>query len=200
MRKTADVRSIDALKDARAALAEFRESAGVSLSEAQSDIQRTIWWLQNDRRTFWQHELRRREEKVNQARTDLYRAKLAAMDADTTNSYTAALGESISIMGPSLYDAPGYGVGTSGSSGRMPGRGSSSDDLHFHESAGRVDVHSMHSERSGGGTGETAAQRRTPADFTQVFSKVNPLEGIRARITKPFRGFGSKNYDGLHQL
>ncbi|NNM27042.1 MAG: hypothetical protein HKO59_13840 [Phycisphaerales bacterium] len=80
MRKTADVRSIAALRDAKAAIAEFREVTSVALSEAQSDVQRTLWWIQNDRRTFWQHELRRREEQVNQARSELYRAKLAAMD------------------------------------------------------------------------------------------------------------------------
>jgi hypothetical protein len=80
MRRTADVRSIDALKDAKAALIEFREIAVVALSEAQAEVQRTVWWLQNDQTTHWKHEVRRRTELVNQARSDLYRAKLAAMD------------------------------------------------------------------------------------------------------------------------
>lgn len=80
MRRTADVRSIDALKDAKAALVEFREIVVVALSEAQAEVQRTVWWLQHDQTTYWKHEVRRRTELVNQAKSDLYRAKLAAMD------------------------------------------------------------------------------------------------------------------------
>ena len=84
MRQSADVRSIDALKHAKAALAEFREIAGVALSEAQSEIQRTLWWLQHDQTTHWQHEVKRRSEKVAQAKNDLYRAELAAMDSQVS--------------------------------------------------------------------------------------------------------------------
>jgi hypothetical protein len=80
MDRAADVRSIDALKDAKAALVEFREIIGVALAEAYSDVQRTLWWLQHDQRMFWQGEKRRRAEKVAQAKSELYRAQLAAMD------------------------------------------------------------------------------------------------------------------------
>ena len=80
MRRAADVRSIDALKDAKAALVEFRESAIVALSESTSEVQRVSSWLQNEKRTYWEHEIRRRREKVAQAKSELYRAKLAAMD------------------------------------------------------------------------------------------------------------------------
>jgi hypothetical protein len=79
MRRTADVRSIDALKDAKAALIEFREIIVIALSEAQAEVQRTIWWLQHDQTTYWKHEVRRRTEQVNQARSEVYRAQLAAM-------------------------------------------------------------------------------------------------------------------------
>jgi hypothetical protein len=80
MRRTADVRSIDALKDARAALAEFRQIIVLALSEAQADVQRTLWWLQHDQTTYWQHELRRRTQKLNEAKADLERARLTAVD------------------------------------------------------------------------------------------------------------------------
>jgi hypothetical protein len=78
MRKAADVRSIDALKEAKAAVVEFREVVGVALAEAQSEVQRTLWWLQHDRTTYWHHEVRRRTEKLNQAKSELYRAQLSA--------------------------------------------------------------------------------------------------------------------------
>ena len=80
MAAEADVRSIEALRDAKAALVEFREVARLALSEATSDVQRTLAWLQSDRRTYWQAQVRRRTELVAQAKSDLYRAQLAAMD------------------------------------------------------------------------------------------------------------------------
>jgi hypothetical protein len=80
MRKAADVKSIDALKRAKAAMVEFRETAGVALAEASSEVQRTMWWVQTDRRTYWAAQVRRRTEKLNEAKSELYRAQLAAMD------------------------------------------------------------------------------------------------------------------------
>ncbi|MCP3904730.1 MAG: hypothetical protein GY715_13975 [Planctomycetes bacterium] len=80
MRKAADVKSIDALKRAKAAMVEFREIAGIALAEASSEVQRTMWWVQSDRRTHWAAQVRRRTEKLAEAKSELYRAQLAAMD------------------------------------------------------------------------------------------------------------------------
>jgi hypothetical protein len=80
MKRTADVKSVDAIRDAKAALAEFRETVNVALGEANAEAQRTLWWLQNDQTTYWRSEVRRRNEKLNQAKSELYRAQLAAMD------------------------------------------------------------------------------------------------------------------------
>lgn len=84
MARKADVRSLEALKQAKAAIAEFRETARASLAEAYSEAQRTLWWLQQSQATYWQQELRRRTEKINQAKSDLYRAQLASMDPEAT--------------------------------------------------------------------------------------------------------------------
>ncbi|MDY7110544.1 MAG: hypothetical protein SYC29_18080 [Planctomycetota bacterium] len=80
MRRTADVRSIDALKDAKAALAEFREIIVLALSEAQAEVQRTLWWIQHDQMTHWQSEVRRRTERLNEAKAELERVRLTAVD------------------------------------------------------------------------------------------------------------------------
>ena len=45
MPEFARVTSIEALRQFKAALADFAEHAGLALSEAQSDVQRTIAWL-----------------------------------------------------------------------------------------------------------------------------------------------------------
>jgi hypothetical protein len=80
MKRTADVKSVEAIRDAKAALVEFREIVNVALGEANAEAQRTLWWLQNDQTTYWRSEVRRRGEKLNQAKSELYRAQLAAMD------------------------------------------------------------------------------------------------------------------------
>jgi hypothetical protein len=84
MARKADVRSLEALKQAKAAIAEFRETARSALAEAYSEAQRTLWWLQQSQSTYWQQEYRRRLEKVNHAKSELYRAQLAAMDPEAT--------------------------------------------------------------------------------------------------------------------
>jgi chromosome segregation ATPase len=84
MARKADVRSLEALKQAKAAIAEFRDSARAALSEAHSEAQRTLWWLQQTQATHWQQEYRRRVERVNHAKSELYRAQLAAMDPEAT--------------------------------------------------------------------------------------------------------------------
>lgn len=71
---------MDALKEARYALAEFREIAAVALSEAQSDVQRTAWWIQHEQKMRWTGEIRRRTEKLNLAKSELFRAQLSAND------------------------------------------------------------------------------------------------------------------------
>jgi len=80
MARAADVKSLDALKEGKIALVEFRELVTSALSEAYSDVYRTVNWIQNDRRMFWQSELRRREEKVNMAKSELFREQLSASD------------------------------------------------------------------------------------------------------------------------
>ena len=80
MAKGADVQSIDALGEAKVAVVEFLETVKLALSEGSSDVQRTITWLQSEKRTFWHHEVRRRTEKVNQAKSELFRAQLEAQN------------------------------------------------------------------------------------------------------------------------
>jgi len=80
MRRSANVRSLDAVQSTKAALVEFREVVASALTEAQSEIQRTLWWIQHDRAAHWRREVKRRTEQLAQAKSELYRAQLAAMD------------------------------------------------------------------------------------------------------------------------
>src|SRR5689334_9169166 len=77
----ARVISIDVLRTFKAALAEFAEEAGQAISGATSDVQRTIWWLRNDQAAHWQRELKKRNEKLAQAKSELHKVQLANNDA-----------------------------------------------------------------------------------------------------------------------
>lgn len=53
MYEQANVQSLTALKELRAALIHFAETATLILEEANSDVRRTRTWLQNDALRFW---------------------------------------------------------------------------------------------------------------------------------------------------
>ena len=77
MSTQADVRSIDALKDFRVALALFSEDALSALGAVDSEVKRTVQWLQHDRHEHWQHEIKRRREAVSSAQAEVFRRRLA---------------------------------------------------------------------------------------------------------------------------
>jgi len=84
MAEFARVTSLDALRQFKAALADFAEQAGLALSESQSDVQRTIGWLTNDRMAHWQRELKKRNEKLALAKSELFRKQLESNDTRTS--------------------------------------------------------------------------------------------------------------------
>ena len=78
----ADVRSIEVIDRFRATLAEFVDSGRNALVEAESDLDRTIMWLERDRQPHWTRQIRKREELVTRAKSELYRkqTQLSAKD------------------------------------------------------------------------------------------------------------------------
>ncbi len=76
MAATANVQSIAALKEFRLALCLFTEAARSALGEADADLQRHGSWLSDDRKRFWQSEVNRRNERLQQARLLLLRKKM----------------------------------------------------------------------------------------------------------------------------
>jgi hypothetical protein len=74
---SANVKSIDALRDFRTALVTFAEGADQTLSSVNVEIARMIDWLQHDQLKYWQHEHRRREDAVGEARADLNRCLMS---------------------------------------------------------------------------------------------------------------------------
>jgi hypothetical protein len=64
MAQGARVESIDAIKQFRAALIKFAESGNVALTSADSDVDRTLSWLEREQSVYWAGQVRKRHEWV----------------------------------------------------------------------------------------------------------------------------------------
>jgi hypothetical protein len=78
MADSARIHDVEALKRARAALADFAEATGMALASVDSDIQRITQWLNVDRPTHWKLEMRRRSEEVERGKAEIMRKKIIA--------------------------------------------------------------------------------------------------------------------------
>jgi hypothetical protein len=76
MSNFARVESIDVLKQFRASLCKFAEAAMLALAEAGGEVQRTDLWLKQDRRRYWQKELRKRTDQFLRAKLELERKRV----------------------------------------------------------------------------------------------------------------------------
>ncbi len=73
MPQGAKVRSIDAVGTFSAALKNFEEEATGALTSLDMEVRRVLEWIHQDRKEFWKHQVRRRQDKVAEARGDLQR-------------------------------------------------------------------------------------------------------------------------------
>ena len=80
MAKAANVRSLEALREFRIALIKFIDKAKRAISTSDSEVMRTQIWLQSDQPQHWVREIRRGEERLNQAKSELFRATLSQPD------------------------------------------------------------------------------------------------------------------------
>jgi hypothetical protein len=83
---TARVDDIEILKIFRAQLIKFTEAANVALGDAESEIHRTINWLDNEQLQKWTTELRKRQGKLSQAQESLRMKKLFTGPAGSRQS------------------------------------------------------------------------------------------------------------------
>lgn len=80
MARSADVRSIDALRDFRVALLEFIDFARRSLATAESEVQRMDSWLTHEQPESWKRQVRHRKEMLAQSKSELFRATISQPD------------------------------------------------------------------------------------------------------------------------
>jgi hypothetical protein len=79
MPQKAHVTSLEALESFRAKLIVYVSQARPALDEVSADVARVRQWLENDQRTHWEDQMRRRTKEVEQAQQALFSARLSIL-------------------------------------------------------------------------------------------------------------------------
>jgi hypothetical protein len=77
MAQPAHVRSVEAIEAFRANLLVYAAKARPVLEDACDEVLRTRDWLERDRWTFWENQLRRRTRTLDEAQAALFSARLS---------------------------------------------------------------------------------------------------------------------------
>ncbi len=83
MPEKAQITSVEAIESFRAQLIVFLGQARPVLEEAGNEMSRTRLWLQNEQRMFWEIDLRRRERRLEEAKQELFNAKVSSLPTGT---------------------------------------------------------------------------------------------------------------------
>lgn len=94
MARSAKLTSIDAVQEMAIALGTFGDEAMAALDELDINVRRAIEWIDQDRKNFWGHEVRRGAERLSEARVELEKALTYRKTAD----YTPACREERAIL------------------------------------------------------------------------------------------------------
>jgi hypothetical protein len=89
MPQKAHVTSVDALEEFRSQLIVYLSKARPTLEEVSADVLRARLWLQNEQRTYWEAQVRRRGKELEEAQQALFSARLANLRDETTAEQTA---------------------------------------------------------------------------------------------------------------
>jgi hypothetical protein len=79
MPERAKVTSLEAIEAFRSRLIIYREKAGRVLDEVAEEVLRTRVWLQSERVTFWEGQIRRKQKDLEMRQQELFSAQLSGM-------------------------------------------------------------------------------------------------------------------------
>ena len=89
MAETAQITSVAALEAFRAKLIVYLGQARPALEEVSGEVARTRQWLLDDRGRYWEGELRRRNRRLEEAREELFSAKLSSLQESSPMHHLA---------------------------------------------------------------------------------------------------------------
>jgi hypothetical protein len=90
MAETANITSVEAITEFRAALIVFLSKIRPLLEETSGEIIRLKQWLENDQRRFWDNQFRLRWRKLEEARAELFTATLSKLQ-EASSLHTMAV-------------------------------------------------------------------------------------------------------------
>ena len=79
----AQITSVETIESFRSKLIVYLTQARSVVDEAANELARTRLWLQNDQRLFWENELRLRSRRLEEAKQELFNAKLSQFEEST---------------------------------------------------------------------------------------------------------------------
>jgi len=85
MSKSANVLSVQTLKDFKMAMCNFGEEARNALSGVDMELRRTRDWLERDQLGYWQSQIKKRQENLMAARADLHKRKISQQGSDAVS-------------------------------------------------------------------------------------------------------------------
>jgi hypothetical protein len=104
MAEGARVESIDVFKELKLALLKFQEASTTALGDAESEMGRVLMWLQTEQDSYWQHQIRKREEIVTRCKEAV---RMKTIFKDATGRQQSAIEEqkALKIAMRNLEDA-----------------------------------------------------------------------------------------------
>lgn len=87
MDRSANVTSIDGVRELRTSLLKFEEYSRDGLTMLILEVRRAMEWLEGDRRRYWPEQVRRASQKVVEARNDLERCELKYGSEEAPSCY-----------------------------------------------------------------------------------------------------------------
>jgi hypothetical protein len=84
MPERAHVTSVEALEGFRASLILYISKARPALEEITSDVLRTRLWLENEQRTYWENQLKRRKREWDEAQAALFSSRLSNLREESS--------------------------------------------------------------------------------------------------------------------
>lgn len=91
MTERANVTSVEAIDLFRAGLIQYVAKTKPVLEDAIDDVFRTRQWLQQDRRIYWENQLKRRRKALEEAEQAVFSARIASLREVTTAENAAVL-------------------------------------------------------------------------------------------------------------
>ena len=83
MADSAQVSSVDAIEAFRASLVIYLGKTKPALEQVSAEVLRTRVWVQNTQKAYWEHQLKLRRRKLEEARGELFNARLSQFQDST---------------------------------------------------------------------------------------------------------------------